>query len=65
MCGSVIPGEWRKDIPSGTCSIWNHLQLEILHNKLRTLEKTSADFYERRKHIMAMECSTSTSLKIG
>ena len=44
-------------------SIWNHLQVEILQEKVRTLGKNSSIFYERGKRTMAMESSTSRCLK--
>ena len=44
-------------------SIWNHLQVEILQDKLRTLGKNSSLFYEQGKRTMAMESSTSRRLK--
>lgn len=40
MCGSVIPGEHRKDVPS---DIWLDLEPST-SRKLRTLEKNLSDF---------------------
>ena len=49
--------------PVGYSLIWNHLQVEILQDKLRTLGKISSIFYEQVKRTVTMESSTSRRLK--